>query len=133
MLSAWMITGFQSEFSTVSWLMTHAPAAGSTSATKTLKANMKACGIPTDKLESRTVDRNAWWTVCREAIEKFEASRIDQLKEKRRKLHPAALASGDVRCLQPDLWIEDRPGRLQEDASPVMRYVISTSQSMMSV
>jgi Reverse transcriptase (RNA-dependent DNA polymerase) len=66
----------------------------------TLKANMKACGIPIDESESRTVDRNAWWTVCREAIEKFEARRIDELKEKRqrRKLHPAALASGEYKC-----------------------------------
>ena len=67
----------------------------------TLKANMKACDIPTADLESLVLDRNSWRTTCREAIAKFESNRIGLLKEKRqrRKLKAAATATtGDFKC-----------------------------------
>ena len=56
----------------------------------TLKANMKTCGIPSAELESRVVDRDAWRTSCREAIEKLESTRIDELKEKAKATHVAS-------------------------------------------
>jgi len=58
-----------------------------------LKANLKSCGIPFAKQESRASDRPAWHSTCRKALVAFEYNRINQLKEKRQrsKLQPTAI------------------------------------------
>ena len=66
----------------------------------TLKANLKACNIPTADLEDRAMDRDGWRNECRKAVESFEFRRVQNLKEKRhrRKLHLAPEGSVELRC-----------------------------------
>ena len=65
----------------------------------TLKANLKACDIPANELESLALDRSSWRTTCREAIEKHETKRIGQLKDKRRqRKNQTAAQTGEFEC-----------------------------------
>jgi len=49
----------------------------------TLKRNLKQCGINVDSLSSAALNRTAWCSHCREAIDDFEEARVAALEHKR--------------------------------------------------
>ena len=66
-----------------------------------LKANLKACSIPADELESRASNRDSWRAECKESVGRFEANRIELLKGKRqqrKEQHSQPAATSDFQC-----------------------------------
>ena len=47
-----------------------------------LKATLKRCQIQPDIFESLALDRATWRALCREALDEFEHSRLEELTQK---------------------------------------------------
>ena len=63
-----------------------------------LKATLKRCQIQPDNFESPASDRATWWALCSEAVYEFEYSRVEELKEKRRRRKERIAAPGSFPC-----------------------------------
>ena len=68
----------------------------------TLKLNLKQCGINVDSLCSAALNRTAWRSHCREAIDDFEEARVAALEHKR------AVRKGSVSSSNTGAWPCDR-------------------------
>ena len=59
-----------------------------------LKATLKRCQIQPDNFESLSSDRATWRALCSEAVDEFEHSMVEELKEKRRRRKERIAAPG---------------------------------------
>lgn len=59
-----------------------------------LKATLKRCQIRPDNFDSLAADRLTWRAVCRGAVSEFEHSRVEELKERRRRRKERIAAPG---------------------------------------
>ena len=65
-----------------------------------LKATLKRRQIQPDNFESLASDRATWRALCSEAVDEFEHSRVEELKEKRRRRKERIAAPGSFPCDQ---------------------------------
>ena len=63
-----------------------------------LKATLKRCQIHPDNFESLASDRSTWRALCSEAVDELEHSRVEELKEKRRRREERIAAPGSFPC-----------------------------------
>jgi len=68
----------------------------------TLKLNLKQCDSSVDSLSSAALNRTAWRSHCREAIDDFEEARVAALEHKR------AVQKGSVSSRNTGAWPCDR-------------------------
>ena len=63
-----------------------------------LKATSKSCQIQPVNFESLVSDRATWRALCSEAVDEFEHSRVEELKEKQRRRIEGAYWPGSFPC-----------------------------------
>ena len=63
-----------------------------------LKATLKRCQIQLGNFESLASDRATWRTLCTEAVDEFVHSRVEELKEKRRRRKERIVAPESFPC-----------------------------------
>ena len=63
-----------------------------------LKATSKRCQIQPDNFESLASDRATWRALCSEAVDEFDHSRVEELKEKRRRQRERIAGPGSFSC-----------------------------------